>query len=65
MRKTTSMGSNISAAGREANRHFKNTEAEKALTDREKSEKAFNDNRERLKTERLAREATEARLKAK
>jgi hypothetical protein len=65
MRKMTNTGSNISAAGREAHKHFKNTEAEKALTDREKSEKAFNDNRERLKTERLAREAIKARLKAK
>jgi hypothetical protein len=65
MKKTTTTRFNISTAGREAHRHFKNTEAEKALTDREKSEKAFNDNRERLKTELLAREAIEVRLKAK
>ena len=50
-------------AEREARKAFKQVEAAKAMTDHERAQKTFNDNRERLKAERLAREAAE--LKAK
>jgi Skp family chaperone for outer membrane proteins len=50
------------AAEREAQKAFKQAEAEKAMTDHERAQKAFHQNRERLKAERLAREAG---LKAK
>jgi hypothetical protein len=50
-------------AEREARKVFSEVEAAKAMTDHEKAQKTFNDNRERLKAERLAREAAE--LKAK
>jgi hypothetical protein len=46
-------------AEREARKAFKEVEAAKAMTDHEKAQKTFNDNRERLKAERLAREAAE------
>lgn len=45
-----------SRAATEANNHFKQT-ATKPATDYEKAERAFHANRERLKAERLAREA--------
>jgi hypothetical protein len=61
MTKKTFSNSNISAAGREANKHFKNTEAAKALTDNEKAQEAFHKNRERLKAERLARDVAKAK----
>lgn len=41
----------------EARKVFRQVKAEKALSDHEKAEKAFNENRERLKAERLARQA--------
>jgi hypothetical protein len=50
-------------AVREARKAFRQVEAAKAMTDHEKAQKTFNANRERLKAERLAREAAE--LKAK
>jgi hypothetical protein len=50
-------------AERKAQKAFRQVEAAKAMTDHEKAQKTFNDNRERLKAERLAREAAE--LKAK
>ena len=50
-------------AEREAQKAFRQLESAKAMTDHEKAQKTFNDNRERLKAERLAREAAE--LKAK
>jgi hypothetical protein len=50
-------------AEREARKAFRQVEAVKAMTDHEKAQKTFNDNRERLKAERLARQAAE--LKAK
>jgi hypothetical protein len=40
-------------------------QAEKAMTDHERAQKAFHENRSRLKAERLAREVTANRLKAK
>jgi hypothetical protein len=49
-------------AEREARKVFRATEAKKALGDHEKAQKAFDENRERLKAERLAREA-EAKAK--
>ena len=45
------------AVEREARKAFKQVEAEKAMTDHQKAQKAFHENRERLKAARLAREA--------
>ena len=45
------------AAEREAWKTFEQVEAEKAMTDHQKTQKAFHENRERLKATRLAREA--------
>lgn len=45
------------AAEREAHKAFRAGEAKQAVTDYAKVQKAFHDNRERLKAERLAREA--------
>jgi hypothetical protein len=53
----------ITAAEREARKAFRQVDAEKAMTEHEIAQKAFSNNRERLKAERLAREA--AGLKAK
>jgi hypothetical protein len=47
----------ITKAEREARKAFRQLDAEKALTDHEIAQKAFSANRERLKAERLAREA--------
>jgi hypothetical protein len=52
-------------AEREARKAFKQVEAAKAMTDHERAQKTFNDNRERLKAERLAREAAELKAKGK
>ena len=49
---------------REVRKAFRAAEAEKAMSEHEKKQKAFHDNRERLKAERLAREAA-ARAKGK
>ncbi|MGY4480031.1 transcription elongation GreA/GreB family factor [Bradyrhizobium sp. USDA 3364] len=43
-------------AEREARKVFRETEAKEALSDYAKAQKAFHENRERLKAERLARE---------
>ncbi|MGY3694582.1 hypothetical protein ACVIGA_004662 [Bradyrhizobium sp. USDA 3240] len=48
------------AAEREARKVFRQSEAKKALTEYAKAQKALHDNRERLKAERLAREAKAA-----
>ena len=45
------------AAEREARKAFRQVDAEKAMTEHEVAQKAFSNNRERLKAERLAREA--------
>jgi len=50
----------MTPAEQEARKVFRAVEAEKALTDYEKAQKAFHENRERLKAERLAREAKAA-----
>ena len=50
----------VSRAEREARKAFRTVEAEKAITDHAKEQKDFHENRERLKAERLAREAEAA-----
>ena len=47
----------ITKAEREARKAFRQVDAEKAITEHEVAQKAFFNNRERLKAERLAREA--------
>jgi hypothetical protein len=47
----------ITKAEREAREAFRQVDAEKAMTEHEIAQKAFSANRERLKAERLAREA--------
>jgi hypothetical protein len=49
----------ISKAEREARKAFRQVDAEKAMTEHETAQKAFSNHRERLKAERLAREAAE------
>jgi len=44
---------------RQARNAFRQVEAEKAITDHDRTQKAFHKNRERLRAERLAREAAE------
>ncbi|WFU45406.1 hypothetical protein QA640_46085 (plasmid) [Bradyrhizobium sp. CB82] len=48
------------AAEREAHKAFKMVKPKEAMSDYAKAQKAFHDNRERLKAERLAREAEAA-----
>jgi hypothetical protein len=55
----------MTPAEREARKAFRQVEAEKAMTEHEIAEKAFYDNRDRLKAERLAREAADAKAKGK
>jgi hypothetical protein len=47
----------ISPAEREARKAFKEVDAAKALTEHEREQKTFHENRERLRALRLAREA--------
>jgi hypothetical protein len=47
----------ITKAEREARKAFRQVDAEKAITEHEIAQKVFSANRERLKAERLAREA--------
>ena len=47
----------ITKAEREARKAFREVEAKKAISDHDLAQKAFYKNRERLKAERLAREA--------
>jgi hypothetical protein len=49
----------ITPAEREARKVFREAEAKKALSDHEKAQKTFDENRERLKIERLAREVAQ------
>ena len=49
----------MTAAQREARKAFKEVDAAKMLSEHQLPEKAFFENRERLKTDRLAREAKE------
>ena len=55
----------ITKAEREARKAFRQVEAEKAMTEQEIAQKAFHANRERLKGERLAREAAGTQFAAK
>jgi hypothetical protein len=60
----------ISKAEREARKAFRQVDTEKAMTEHETAQKAFSKNRERLKAERLEREAaappaTKAKSKAR
>jgi hypothetical protein len=50
----------ISPAEREARKAFKQADVVKAMTDLERAQKAFHENRERLKALRLARAAAQA-----
>jgi hypothetical protein len=47
----------MTKAERDARKAFRQVDAEKAMTEHEVAQKAFANNRERLKAERLAREA--------
>lgn len=55
----------ITKAEREARKAFRQVDAKKAATEYEAAQKAFHANRERLKTERLAREAADPPVAAK
>ena len=46
----------ITKAEREARKAFRKVDATKAMTEQEQAQRAFNENRERLRTERIARE---------
>jgi DNA-directed RNA polymerase alpha subunit len=46
----------ITKAEREARKAFRQVDATKAMTEHEQAQRAFNENRERLRTERMARE---------
>ena len=54
----------MTPAEREARKLFRAAEASKAMTEHELSQKAFHENRERLKALRLAREAGAAKPEA-
>ena len=53
----------ITPAEREARKVFKEADAAKAMTEHERTQKAFHENRERLKALRLAREASGPKAK--
>jgi hypothetical protein len=53
----------ITPAEREARKVFKEADAAKAMTEHERTQKAFHENRERLKALRLAREASVPKAK--
>jgi hypothetical protein len=53
----------ITPAEREARKAFKDAEAAKAMTEYERAQKAFHENRERLRALRLAREAEQGKIK--
>ena len=55
----------ITKAECEARAAFRKVDAEKAMTEHEIAQKAFSANRDRLKAERLAREAAGAQVAAK
>ena len=55
----------ITKAEREARKAFRDIDARKALTEHEVAQRAFSANRERLKAERLAREASGTPKKGK
>jgi hypothetical protein len=47
----------MTTAERNARKAFRQVDADKAMSEHEKAQRAFHKNRERLKAERLAREA--------
>jgi hypothetical protein len=47
----------ITKAERDARKAFRQVDAEEAITEQQLAQKAFSENRERLRAERLAREA--------
>jgi hypothetical protein len=53
----------ITPAEREARKVFKAADAAKAMTEHEREQKAFQENRERLKALRLAREASDPKAR--
>jgi hypothetical protein len=53
----------ISPAERAARTFFRQADASKAMTEYERSQKAFHENRERLKALRLARETAAAKAR--
>jgi hypothetical protein len=55
----------ITKAERDARKAFRQADAEKAMTEHEIAHNAFSANRERLKAERLAREAAETPVATK
>ena len=55
----------MTQAEREARKAFRQVDAEKAITEHEIAQKVFSANRERLKAERLAREAAGTQLATK
>jgi hypothetical protein len=55
----------LTNAEREARKAFRQVDAKKAMTEHEIAQKAFSANRERLKAERLLREATGTPVSAK
>lgn len=50
----------MTRAEREARKLFREAEASKSMTEHERAQRAFHENRERLKALRLAREAAAA-----
>jgi hypothetical protein len=52
-------------AQREARKAFRQVDAAKAMTDHDRAQKAFHENRERLRAERVAREAKEFEAKGR
>lgn len=55
----------LTPAVREAHKVFRKIEAEAVPTDYAKAQKALHENRERLRAERLAREAADLKAKGK
>ena len=53
----------ITPAEREARKAFREVDAAKAMTEHERAQKAFHENRERLKALRLARETEEMKTR--
>jgi hypothetical protein len=53
----------ITPAEREARKAFRQVEAVKAMTDHERAQKAFHENRERLKALKLSRDTDQTKTK--
>jgi hypothetical protein len=56
-------GKAITPAEREARKAFREVDAAKAINEHERDQKAFHENRERLKALRLARETEQTKAK--